>query len=104
MQAGGKPDHPFDNDSDDDDDEDEDLEHDAVDDDVDVDVDLDVGDDDLSKRRPAHLPRILRHRVLAAVGAKPSYLAYDVFVFALIHSHDINHITTMIIESISNAY
>ena len=37
---------------------------------------IDGDDVDLSRRTAAHLPRILRHRVLAAVGARPSYLQY----------------------------
>ena len=38
---------------------------------------------DLSKRTPAHLPLILRHRVLADVGASPSYLRICIQFFRL---------------------
>ena len=37
---------------------------------------IDGDDVDLSRRTAAHLPRIRRHRVLAAVGTRPSYLQY----------------------------
>ena len=40
--------------------------------------------DHLSKRTPAHLPLILRHRVLAEVGASPSYLGIGIQFFRLI--------------------
>ena len=40
--------------------------------------------DHLSKRTPAHLPLILRHRVLADVGASPSYLRICIQFFRLI--------------------
>ena len=40
--------------------------------------------DHLSKRTPAHLPLILRHRVLAEVGASPSYLRICIQFFRLI--------------------
>ena len=39
--------------------------------------------DHLSKRTPAHLPLILRHRVLAEVGASPSYLGICIQFFRL---------------------
>ena len=39
---------------------------------------------DLSKRTPAHLPLILRHLVLAEVGASPSYLRICIQFFRLI--------------------
>ena len=37
----------------------------------------------LSKRTPAHLPLILRHRVLADVGASPSYLRICIQFFQI---------------------